>query len=224
MSFDDPAKAWCMESCTPGMSVSAANKCHGRADQACSFVSQRSYVCLPSCTSDAECGSRKCEIATGFCTATVAAAPAIGTPCDPNATTDVCAPGYCQDISLPDSGPAMGVCTAPCRLGGLEGCGYSRNAIGPSSGVVAACLGNYKGMDGDGDQGFCWQLCDIASNCLYPAAACNQSLRTTWGHGVCEPTTPYVGDGGAVSPEGGTDGSADAARDGVSDAAEASAE
>jgi hypothetical protein len=195
---------WCLEVCTPGSSVPASKKCHGRADEACTMVGTTSYVCAPSCGSDADCATRKCDTATGFCADAISAAPPIGTPCDAKAAVDPCAPGYCQPLSAPDAGPAVGFCTAPCRLGGLAGCGYTRNPIGASTGVVAACAGVYQGMDGVGDQGFCWQLCDVKSDCLDQKAACDQSTRSTVNHGICDPTVTNVSDGGAGLPDGGT--------------------
>jgi hypothetical protein len=228
MSFDNSsAEGWCVESCAPGNSVSEASKCHGRADEACGPTDRpHSYICWSLCASDADCGSRKCEMATGFCVDTVVAAAPIGTPCDPNATTDACSPGYCQGLSAPDSGPATGFCTVPCRFGGLDGCGYSRNAIGPSTGVVAACM-NYPNMDGHGDQGLCWQLCDVASNCVDPSAKCDPAARSLLNHGMCDPTAPYSGDGGTAPPDGAMvspDGAAAAAGDGAPDVGDARAE
>jgi hypothetical protein len=221
IGFDSTvARGWCVEACTPGGSASAENKCHGRTDEACAQVDVSAYACVPACVEDADCGTRTCDHATGFCAQTVSAAPAVGTPCDPKADPDSCAPGFCQAISATDSGQQFGFCTMPCRLGGLEGCGYTRNAVAAAIGVVAACYGAYTGLDGNGDQGFCWQLCDVKSECLDSTAVCDDAARRNLSHGTCEPTGPSVGDaGGAQVPDAGTDAQLDAAPDAAPDVA-----
>ncbi len=93
-------------------------------------------------------------------------------------------------LCLPLDGTA-GVCSAPCRLGNVLGCGFRNGAIdaGP---VIGACLYGPE-TAGIGDVGACAQLCDTASDCTLKAPdwACNQdpTVKAMFGHGFCTLST-----------------------------------
>src|SRR6266496_1520710 len=59
----------CTERCEPG-TLQGVFKCHNRKDEACvtntSGLQPTSY-CYPFCATDADCGTRKCDIASGLC-------------------------------------------------------------------------------------------------------------------------------------------------------------
>jgi hypothetical protein len=201
---------WCVQSCTLG--GPSATKCNGRRDQACFGLYDPSFTlvggaCFPLCGSDADCAARKCDAASGMCVDGVPSVIPLGAPCDSNNSSDVCAAqgGTCL----------FGACTASCRYGSFEGCGYRRTPVDAAPGPVGACFQPVDPNVGNaGDVGFCWQLCDGPADCLVPGWICDMASKSTWGHGFCN--TPS-GDGGA--PPG--DAAADSAP--ASDAAQSDA-
>jgi hypothetical protein len=197
---DAPVKAYCVEDCVSGPTQQP--KCHGRGDTAChTFVDNLGMdtgsACLPACSDDTDCGTRKCT-ARGLCADQPAAGLATGSPC----VNDVdCLGGLCLDVA-PTGAPKVGVCFASCRFGGLEGCGYRRNT--PVSANIAACTFPLSAAPGDGDEAYCLELCDTDADCAYRSAdwGCDTgaSLVRQWGHGACflrDPAMPA--DAGAVS-------------------------
>jgi hypothetical protein len=169
---------WCVEGCTLGGAV--ASKCHGRLDQACWGLQNGGGGCFPQCASDADCGARTCDPVSGMCVDGRPSLTPIGTPCDDTSLnpSDACA--TTGQICV------LGSCTVPCRYGGFDGCGYRRTPVDASPGTVGACVAPLDPNKGDtGDVGICWQLCDVAADCLVPDAVCDMTGRADWGHGFC---------------------------------------
>jgi len=189
VTFDSSplAKGFCMENCTAGVAAAAANmKCHLRQDFACATLGPGA-VCVPICTDDAECGTRKCNSATGLCEAQQMAGAPLGAACMVDAD---CAGNFCLPFNTPpaDGGPAPGACSEFCRFGNTTaGCGFRITALdaGPP---VGACL--YTSTIGNtGDLGACGQLCDVPGDCLarFPQYTCvqNSTIRAIFHHGYC---------------------------------------
>jgi hypothetical protein len=186
-------KSYCFEPCMPG---TEPNKCHSRTDEACEPLNADGTVsgCIPLCSTDADCGARKCDLATGFCQDKVTAGLPIGAPCSANDTTDACA-GFCQPLpgQMPVMGgpPVPGRCTTLCSLGAQEGCGWRRTAVdgGTASGPVGGCLVPVFNMAAAGDVGYCRQLCDDISDCSIRDKdwVCDKDpqLLTAFNHGAC---------------------------------------
>jgi hypothetical protein len=84
------------------------------------------------------------------------------------------------------------MCTAPCRFGALDGCGFQ---AGPLTKPVpgAACAIRSSTTSDVGDLGYCLQLCDVDADCLASGFGCDRTDAGIWGHGVCFPRSP---DGG----------------------------
>src|SRR5260221_49604 len=58
-------KGYCLESCRLGSPTVGAMKCHGRQDVTCEpfgSATAPSFGCMPLCLSDADCGTRKCDL------------------------------------------------------------------------------------------------------------------------------------------------------------------
>jgi hypothetical protein len=202
------AKAFCMEPCTTGMVLDPKSKCHGRPDSVCSPLdSPGSFACIPLCATDADCGTRKCDLGTGLCTDVVTPGAPIGSPCTLDSD---CAGAICYPFDVaPDASSSAGVCTAICRLGNLEACHFRTSPLdaGPP---VGACLLSSSTND-IGDIGICAQLCDTVNDCGTndPRWTCvlDSDVRAGFGHaGYC-----WLG----ARPDGGTrmDASADVPRD-----------
>jgi hypothetical protein len=196
-------KAVCLESCSVGPALPAlpVTKCHGRQDMACEPVNQAEtlFACIPICISDADCGTRKCEPASGLCVGTPRTGKPLGSGCtavrgQPN--TD-CASGLCLPIdNFPSDGgnSTPGVCSEFCRFLTQEACHYRGSPLdaGPTMG---ACVLPYNSSApyNAGDLGLCLQLCDAPGDCNYQAPnwTCQtQTVLNGWGHSVCLVPTP----------------------------------
>jgi hypothetical protein len=185
VSFSLPAtKSFCMESCTQGKASPPESKCHGRPDVVCNGLDTPGlFACIPLCATDSDCGARKCDLATGFCSDVVTPGAPIGSPCTMHSD---CAGDFCYPFEFgPDASSTAGVCTAGCRLGNLEGCKFRTSPLdaGPP---VGACLLSTSSAD-DGDAAICAQLCDSIDDCgtVDPRWTCilDSSVRTAFGHG-----------------------------------------
>jgi hypothetical protein len=130
-------------------------------------------------------------MASGLCVDTPMPGKPLGSGCTIIAgqLNTECAGGLCLPIAdaPPDSGPNLGVCTALCRLGTLEACGYRMTPLdaGPP---VGACLIPWSGGYDVGDLGLCLQLCDVPGDCKYQASnwTCRtENVITGLGHSVC---------------------------------------
>jgi hypothetical protein len=185
VGFEVGGKAFCMENCMAGVAATALNmKCHLRQDTACATLNMGS-ACVPICTDDAECGTRKCNPGSGLCEATKMAGAPLGASCMVDAD---CAGFFCLPFTAGDGGPAPGACSEFCRFGNtMSGCSFRINALdaGPP---VGACL--YTSSIGNiGDLGACGQLCDVPGDCLatFPLYTCVQdpTIKRIFGHGYC---------------------------------------
>jgi hypothetical protein len=198
------SKAYCLESCTTGTVAIPESKCHGRHDMVCATLDPAGFACIPLCATDADCGSRKCDLGTGLCTDFVTPGAPIGSPCTVDSD---CAGAICYSFVVTDAAASPGVCSALCRLGTVEGCGFRASALdaGPP---VGACLLGPSGA-GNGDPGVCSQLCDTVDDCTTqdPRWTCNMdaSVRAGFGHaGYCWlGTRPEAGTGRDAAPETG---------------------
>jgi len=190
------SKAACFEACTIGPNPPAPPvvKCHGRQDVACEPVNQAEtlFACIPLCVTDADCGGRKCDPSSGLCVETPMAGKTIGSGCTVTRgqANNECAGGLCLPIeAIPDGGTTTpGICTALCRLGTQEACGYRITPIdaGPPMGACVLPWGD-TGYN-TGDLGLCLQLCDGANDCSYKAQnwVCRTDITLRgFGHSVC---------------------------------------
>jgi hypothetical protein len=189
------SKALCFETCAigPAMPAPPVAKCHSRQDVVCEPINRDEtlFACIPICLSDTDCGTRKCDLATGLCVDALTPGKPIGSGCTvvANMSNNECAGGLCLPIDvIADGGTTPGVCTSYCRFNTLEACQYRSTPIdaGPSMG---ACILPW-GQDGynTGDLGLCIQLCDTEADCNYHAA--NWMCRTDivlrgFGHSIC---------------------------------------
>jgi hypothetical protein len=163
-------------------------KCHLRADYVClPLNTPGSNACLPLCTDDTDCGTRKCDPASGHCMATVVSTgKALGEPCTIDSE---CAGNFCLPFQAnPDGGPAPGTCSSFCRFGNTNaGCGFRLTGIDAGPPIGACLFSSSAGMIGD--LGACGQLCDVASDChaTFPGYSCQQdpNLKKIFGHGYC---------------------------------------
>jgi hypothetical protein len=176
------SQGFCLQTCSLGSAP--ATKCQGRTDQACKGIYDNNDTllygaCIPMCASDADCGSRRCDPALGMCVDGAPSLPPVGTPCVANDACD--AQGMC----------ALGACTAWCRFGSFDSCGYRRTPVDAAAGTVGACFAPLDDPNGNaGDVGFCWQLCDSPADCLVSGWGCDMSYKGDWGHGLCRPPRP----------------------------------
>ena len=157
---------------------------------------------MPICADDSDCGTRKCDLGTGSCVDALPGGLPIGSPCTASSTgTDACN-GFC--LPLTNADPSPGFCSAACRYGSLQGCGYRLGKLDASAAVPGGCAvpDSYDGTAAShvGDVGLCLQLCDTPSDCLAPDMTCELATQQLFQHGVCIPADTTT-DGG--TPEGG---------------------
>lgn len=212
----DPAgvKAYCLEGCIPGAPIQGLVKCHDRPDMACTPTQDLANAyCAPTCRGDFDCGSRKCDENTGLCTDTISGSLDTGAACDATASTNECKGGCLSLGTSTASGTADSFCTARCSLGAANSCG---EAPGKTGKVTAACILTADASEGDGDIGYCEQVCDCDSDCLHPEFLC-VALPSAVQEGIgrlgrCLPkdrATTHLAcgapDGGTVGPKGTSD-------------------
>jgi hypothetical protein len=162
----------CIRTCLSKAPEPGEAKCLNRPDVACESVVVQQIeqftaepqlgFCVPRCGSDEECPSgRVCHRQAGICADFPAPGAPVGSACS---TSDDCDGRDCQDRVN-----GNGICTAPCVLGGLSGCGYGRNADVREAACVipVAAAGNFS--EGPGDLGFCLELCDVDADCQQAA-------------------------------------------------------
>jgi hypothetical protein len=166
-----PVVAYCLQRCVVGPIPTGDEKCHKRLDTAC-FQGQTSTgapgaaFCNPVCRNDKDCGTRKCDLSSGFCmdAKDLPGTLPIGSPCDPALTPDPCR-GFCGPLTADPGSP--GVCEGLCELGS-PGCGTDPNSSAPPA---AACL--FGPAEADlGDLGSCAQLCDCNDDCKVEGLTC----------------------------------------------------
>jgi hypothetical protein len=183
-------KSFCMRPCFYGApDTPEFTRCRGRDDMVCFPFDQNDPLqgayCAPQCRSDADCGTRHCDLRTGGCADVTSGSLPIGAACDTGAVPDPCN-GYCVRLdNAATPGPGVpGVCAAWCTLGQI-GCGVSGKAPMP-----AACF--FSAADAaPGDVASCAALCDCNDDCV-EGFVCQPIqyayYRTTYGHrGYCAP-------------------------------------
>jgi hypothetical protein len=214
--FDENATVqYCLEGCTTG--AAGVPKCHERVDFSCTAIGDipgtqtcttsddcaAQQVCDPTmnvcgdlvtacqatCGGDFDCGSGQyCDFSTGLCMAGAATGLAIGSPCDPNASTDPC-DGFCSAV---DSAGTIGECAGFCSLNAdLIGCGWD----GKSTADAGCLFGTRVSPPGDlapGDVGICGGLCDCNTDCTVNTERCVDDsggvVMQIWGRaGYCRP-------------------------------------
>jgi hypothetical protein len=194
IGFQATSTAFCMEQCNVGPTQTGDEKCHSRKDMACDD-SPGTGFCRPVCRNDRDCGTRKCDLGTGFCldAADLTGTLPIGTPCTPGAAVDKCL-GSCVPLTSNDAGTGPGMCAGFCTIGGL-GCGADATS---QSTLAAACLFDGTMAGGDvGDIGLCGQLCDCNDECKaynrtcrpFPTAEQASFGRKGYCGGATDPTT-----------------------------------
>jgi hypothetical protein len=178
-------KALCLETCSAGPAPPAppVSKCHGRQDVACEPINANEtlFACIPICISDADCGTRKCEPASGLCVDTPRTGKPLGSGCTVvrgQANTE-CESLLCLPIDdFADGGnSAPGICSEFCRFLTKEACHYRSSPIdaGPPTGACALPYNSGAGYNA-GDLGLCLQLCAAPGDCGYQAS--NWTCRT----------------------------------------------
>ena len=174
----------CLEPCTIGSGGFDA-KCHGRSDVACAALKELDtqnictddtdcagtttcldgtcrelfFGCAPTCRNDLDCTDGTfCDIGTGTCVEEKPTGKPVGSLCE---TDDECN-GFCIGNG------ATAFCSGLCQAT-AESCGW--NGVGPAD---AACLWVpiYNLRPGEGDLGYCGQLCDCSSDCRDPSDKC----------------------------------------------------
>lgn len=186
------------------------NKCLTRPDVVClsevalgqaNFSGARQPGwCLPQCGSDEDCPGRVCDLQRGVCVDTRAAGLPIGEACNNNVQ---CAGGLCVAAT-----PTDGFCSAPCVVGQPVGCGYGPSATKRDAGCLGPRFGGFLSSEGDGDTGFCAELCEVDADCL-------QASRG-WVCSLSDGVRERFGRGGTCFPPSATDAGVDG---GGSDAA-----
>jgi hypothetical protein len=180
IGFPDQASTtrYCLEGCDFGGAASPT-KCHGRLDLGCASITvpavgEVARACVPTCNSDADCGSGLfCDPATGLCSTSPAQGDPVGTPC--SQSNDTCR-GLCEKLDLPATGGSVTLCTERCTLGATAAgnktsCGWDATSGSPAA---AACIytPGTNVVSGVGDRGGCGQLCDCNSQCAATGLVC----------------------------------------------------
>jgi hypothetical protein len=170
-------------------------KCLNRTDVVCRSVAaagvellsaeRQTGFCEPRCGSDSECpGGTVCRVEAGICATVQAPGAEIGAACRLD--------GDCQGRSCEDRVDEVGTCTSPCVVGSLAGCGYARDDTSRDGACVTPVQSGRFG-EGQGDLGFCLEVCDVPADCLraaegYVCRPLSQVLAEFFGRaGVCAP-------------------------------------
>jgi len=170
--------AFCLQKCTLGPAAKSDDKCRARVDQVCSegVAGSGEGYCRPACRSDIDCAERRCDLRTGLCSDEAPSGDAIGSACDPAAST--CAGGCI------DHGSNWAECSGVCRLN-TPGCGQQVSSGPPYD---FWCYLDPSNVGGDGDLGYCTHVCDCDDDCAREDAVCepNKSLANDTGRaGLC---------------------------------------
>jgi hypothetical protein len=180
----DPPNPWCLQLCSWGGASDAATraaKCHGRADVACykppaTDAGAPPAFCSPTCSQDADCGTRKCDPISNVCVDMPSMGLALGAKCDPN--NDQCG-GTCLPLMKAQ------FCSQPCVLGSINQCNHTAGAL--TTGAHGLCALQQTGSAA-GDLGFCSQECEAVADCsdkTDPGGTCDLTVKMVAGHGVC---------------------------------------
>jgi hypothetical protein len=102
---------------------------------------------------------------------------------------DDCNGRLCDEVP----GDAGGVCTGPCVLGQLAGCGFAEGAVSRDVVCLSPLVQSGRFSEGVGDIGLCREVCDEDTDCLL--------FDLGWG---CSPLSPaaaeFFGRSGACVP------------------------
>ena len=196
----------CTLGCTIGPPVSgvegpltplSTGKCRGRDDVRCAETSGDAGACLPTCSSDDQCGGDVCDPVHGVCVSTP---PDGGLPtgvaCDPTAKPNACE-GLCVAFKTPGD---VSICSRPCVFGGASD--SSLECGGPQNGLC----GFHRDDFGAGDLGYCTLACSGYADCLNPRYGCFTvpNLTPSSGKGYCFAASGCpISDGGDDGGDGG---------------------
>lgn len=184
----------CLRTCLSKAAEPGEAKCLNRTDVACISVvaagqeqlavERQLGICAPQCGSDEDCpAGRLCHRQGGVCTDFPPPGAPVGSACS---ISDDCDGRACEDRV-----DQVGVCTAPCVLGALSGCGYGREPVSRDAACVTPAVAAGRFSEGPGDLGLCLRLCDSDADCdqVNEALACsplNPELAAFFGRtGAC---------------------------------------
>jgi hypothetical protein len=188
---------FCLRTCLSLDPEPGEAKCLNRSDLVClspaagggapfDGTRQQGY-CEPLCGSDADCpAGRSCHAQGKVCTLGQFPGKPIGASCSLESD---CSGYECEGRNA----QGVGVCTAPCVLGALSGCGFARDDAERGAACLTPVVAAGRFSEGPGDRGFCGELCDAAEDCEQAAAG--------W---ICAPLTAeaakFFGRGGGCIP------------------------
>lgn len=204
----------CVRTCRSLDPTSAnENKCLSRRDLACNseaylgiaeFTGARQNgLCYPQCSSDEDCAGRSCDLARGLCVDELTAGLPIGAACTENVE---CSGRLCIRL-----GGDQGFCSAPCVLGQPIGCGFGLTAGARGAGCLLPLVRGFLSTEGDGDVGFCVELCADSSECAQAdqgwSCELTEDAEALFNRpGICD--APDLPDAGAGADAGPVDASA----------------
>jgi hypothetical protein len=159
--------SYCFRTCLSLDPVMGENKCLNRTDVVCfseaaggmAFTGQRQDgYCTPLCGSDADCPSgRFCHRQGGVCTPFPSPGAESGSRCELDSD--------CDGQMCENRVNGVGICTAPCVLGSLAGCGYAEDAPVRDVACLTPLVAAGRFSEGVGDLGLCRELCDVDTDC-----------------------------------------------------------
>jgi hypothetical protein len=201
----------CLRTCLSLPAAPGERKCLDRTDVPCISAAasdqelptggRQEGLCLPICTSDADCPGRYCHPGAGVCRDE----PAAGVPNAGSCERDEeCAGGLCQELRI-----GGGICSQFCRYSAVTkaGCGFGEEA---TTQRTSACLAPYVQAshfsEGEGDVGTCHELCDADEDCTGAAVGwtcrADQDVASQFGRqGRCAAPRPAAPDAGAPVEE-----------------------
>ncbi len=159
---------YCIALCSRGP---GDDKCGERAQACYPTADPELGACFPLCRSDEGCGpGRFCDPGGfGLCVDAPPPGAGIGAPCTAANAVAACASDICLLFTGPGGQTVGGFCSANCTFGSLAGCGVAPGSTAPRQ---AACLQAQAAGGGDGDLGYCFELCDAAADCAQNSWAC----------------------------------------------------
>jgi hypothetical protein len=199
--------AHCLATCQPGVGAGGQPllKCGSDRAQVCTPTTQDPTIglCLPRCQSDSRCAAgRVCDPGeSGLCLREPKVGGGVGAACRAQTEATDCASGICFEYRAASGAVLGGTCSAGCTFATSDGCGYDGASGGPRA---SACLQPQLVSGAPGDLGFCFPLCDFASDCEQDGWACRrlEGVEEVLGRaGECVPAA-LVG-GGVPGPDAG---------------------